>query len=234
MDEREHNVRNRVCCPERPYEKCEHHGPGALTDAELLAVILRTGSRGESSTKLAERILDAASPQGILGLLHLTMPELTELRGVGRVKAIELLCIGELSKRIWRSLAVKETQEYTSAELVAGYYMEALRHLEQEELHVMMLNNRNTLIRDVCLYRGTVNLSVASPREIYIEALRNHAVNIVLVHNHPSGDPTPSDADREMTRKVREAGELIGIRLIDHLIIGDQIYFSFSEWGILT
>jgi DNA repair protein RadC len=218
---------------ERPYEKCEHDGPGALSNAELLAVILRTGSRGESSTALAGRILRSTSPQGILGLLHLTMPELMEIRGVGRVKAVELLCVCELSKRIWHSLAAAQVREFTSPEQIAGFYMEEMRHLEQEELHVLMLNNKNALIRDVSLFRGTVNLSVASPREVFLEALRNRAVGIALIHNHPSGDPMPSDADREFTRRIREAGEMIGIRLIDHLIIGDQNYFSFSEWGIL-
>ena len=218
---------------ERPYEKCECHGPSALTNAELLAVLLRTGARGESSTDLAGRILRSTSPQGILGLLHLTMPELMEIRGVGRVKAIELLCACELSKRIWHTLAASQVREFTSPEQIAGFYMEEMRHLEQEELHVLMLNNKHALIRDVCLFRGTVNLSVASPREVFLEALRNRAVDIALIHNHPSGDPMPSGADKEFTHRIREAGEMIGIRLIDHLIIGDQNYFSFSEWGIL-
>jgi len=218
---------------DRPYEKCTEGGPEALTDAELLAVILRTGTRGESSLELAKRLLAECQPEGILGLLHLSLPELMELRGIGQVKGIELLCIGELSRRIWKSLVRENAPVFTDPALISGYYMEDMRHMEQEELHLMMLNTKNVLIRDSLIFRGTVNLSVASPREIFIEAVRYHAVSIILVHNHPSGDPSPSREDKKLTVQIREAGALLGIRLLDHIIIGDQTYFSFKERGIL-
>lgn len=219
--------------PDRPYEKCERLGPEALTDAELLAIIIRTGARGEHSLALAKRILALNEPQGILGLLHLTLPELTAVKGIGRVKGLQLLCIGELSRRIWKTLAVQETKAYDSPEAIAAFYMEDMRHMEQEELHLMMFNTKNMLIRELCLFRGTVNGSMASAREIFIEALRYHAVRLALVHNHPSGDPSPSREDISLTRQVARAGELLGVCLLDHVIIGDNSYFSFKERGII-
>ena len=199
---------------DRPYEKCEREGVGALTDAELLAILIRTGNRQESALSLATRILAQAQPPGILGLLHLTLPELMEQKGIGRVKGIELLCV--------------------APEAIAAFYMEEMRHKEQEEMHLMILNTKQRLIRDILLFRGTFNHSPASPREIFIEALRYHAASIVLVHNHPSGDPTPSAEDRRTTVRIQEAGAMLGIRLLDHVIIGEQAYFSFKERGILS
>lgn len=240
-NKREENVQKRrkkqtmreLPVSERPYEKCECFGPEALSDAELLAVILRTGSRGETSLALAGRILSSCQPEGILGLLHLSLPELTEIKGIGRVKGLELLCIGELSRRIWKRMAREEVPVFRDPASISGFYMEDMRHREQEELHLMMLNAKNALIRDALLFKGTVSMSLASPREIFVEALRYHAVHIILVHNHPSGDPAPSMEDRKLTARIRDAGMLIGISLLDHIIIGDQAYFSFKERGIL-
>lgn len=118
---------------DRPYEKCEREGVGALTDAELLAILIRTGNRQESALSLATRILAQAQPPGILGLLHLTLPELMEQKGIGRVKGIELLCVGELSQRIWRTLTLSEAPAFTAPEAIAAFYMEEMRHKEQEE-----------------------------------------------------------------------------------------------------
>lgn len=218
---------------DRPYEKCAALGPESLSDAELLAVILRTGARGENSLELAGRILSFCRPEGLLGLLHLTLPQITRLRGVGRVKGIELLCVGELSRRIWKQLATENAPVFSEASAVAGYYMEELRHKDQEELHLMMLNTKNMLMKESLIFRGTVNMSVASPREMFIEALCNHAVRIILVHNHPSGDPSPSGEDVKLTRRMKEGGAILGLALLDHVIIGDQSYFSFRERGIL-
>ena len=220
-------------CESRPYEKCERLGAEALSGAELLAVVLGTGSRGEPSLALAERILSVCRPEGILGLLHLSLPELMELHGIGRVKGIELLCIGELSRRIWKRLATEAAPVFTEPAMISGFYMEDMRHKEQEELHLMMLTARKALIRGSPLCKGTVSMSLASPRELFLEALRYHAVSIILVHNHPSGDPSPSSEDQKLTMRIREAGQLLGIRLLDHIIIGDQSYFSFKERGIL-
>ena len=218
---------------DRPYEKCEREGVGALTDAELLAILIRTGNRQESALSLATRILAQAQPPGILGLLHLTLPELMEQKGIGRVKGIELLCVGELSQRIWRTLTLSEAPAFTAPEAIAAFYMEEMRHLEQEEIRVMFLNTKQNLIRDLLVSKGTVNASVVTPREILIEGLRCLAVSMILVHNHPSGDPSPSESDILLTRRVQEAGNVIGISLLDHIIIGDKRFLSFRQQQII-
>lgn len=219
---------------ERPYEKCLTAGPEALSDAELLSVIIRTGSQGENSLALSQKILALNYPnEGILGLLHLSIQEFMSVKGVGKVKATQLLCIGELSKRIWKKEAVRDVVTFREPKAIVDFYMEDMRHLEQECLHAMFLNSKHALIKNIRISKGTVNASLADPREIFIEALRCHAVCLILVHNHPSGDSTPSRADCNLTKRVRDAGALIGIQLIDHIIIGDNEYLSFKERGML-
>ncbi|WP_077610808.1 RadC family protein [Clostridium sp. Marseille-P2415] len=219
---------------ERPYEKCLKDGPEGLSDAELLSIIIRTGSREDNSLALAQKILALNYPKkGILGLLHLSMPELMQVKGIGRVKGAQLLCIGELSRRIWKRSALSEAAAYHKPLDIVNYFVEDMRHREQELVFIMLLNTKGALIRDVMISQGTVNTSVVSPREIFIEAIKYHAVSLVLVHNHPSGDPSPSREDLSLTRRVKEAGELIGIQLLDHIIIGDNSYISLKERGIL-
>ena len=148
--------------------------------------------------------------------------------GVGTVKAIQLKCIGELSRRMARQKA-KERLSFNAPDTIAEYYMEELRHLEQEVLLCMMLDTKNHLLGEKRMFLGTVNASLVSPRELFLEALRYQAVNIILVHNHPSGDPTPSREDVLITQRVHQGGELIGIHLLDHIIIGEHTYMSFRE-----
>ena len=219
---------------DRPYEKCLNQGPEALSDAELLSVVIRTGSRGENSLSLAGRILSLGGPnEGILGLLHLSLPELMNVKGIGKVKGTQLLCIGELSRRIWKRAAVSVNSCFDHPQAVADFYIEDMRHMEQEQLRVMLLNTKNMLIKDVQISKGTVNASIATPREILIEALRYHAVGLILVHNHPSGDPTPSRDDVRLTERVAKACSIIGITLLDHVIIGDNAFISLKEKGML-
>lgn len=219
---------------ERPYEKCLKEGAQGLSDAELLSIIIRTGTREENSLILAQKILALNYPKkGILGLLHLSMQELMQIKGIGRVKGAQLLCIGELSRRIWKKTARLETEAFHNPLDIVNYFVEDMRHREQELVYIMLLNTKGVLIKDVMISQGTVNASVVSPREIFIEAVRYHAVSLVLVHNHPSGDPTPSREDISLTKRVKEAGELLGIRLLDHIIIGDNSYISLKERGIL-
>lgn len=219
---------------ERPYEKCLQFGPDSLTDAELLSIIIRTGRRGENSLDLANNILALNYPgEGILGLLHLSLPELMNVKGIGQVKGAQLLCIGELSRRIWKRAAVNDSACFDHPRAIANYYMEDMRHMEQEQLKIMLLNTKNMLIKDVLISKGTVNASIATPREILIEALRYHAVKMIMVHNHPSGDPAPSKDDLRLTKRVDEASKLVGIELLDHIVIGDNAYISFKEKGML-
>lgn len=217
---------------ERPYEKCLEKGATALSDAELLAVILRTGSKGQNALELSQNILSMKEGMGVLGLLHLTLPELLEEKGIGKVKAIQIQCVGELSKRIWKRAATGENWKFHDARAVADYYMEEMRHLEQEELHVMFLNTKNVLLKESLLFKGTVNSAPIAPREVFLEALRYRACKLILVHNHPSGDPTPSKEDCLVTIRIKEAGELMQIPLLDHVIIGDNSYISLKERGM--
>ena len=219
---------------DRPYEKCLRTGPEGLSDGELLSIIIRTESREDSSLALAQKILALNYPsEGILGLLHLSLPELTQIKGIGRVKGAQLLCIGELSKRIWKKAVLEDVASFTNPEDIVNYYVEDMRHMEQEQIRIMLLNTKGVLLKDVLVSQGTVNASVVSPREIFIEALKYHAVNLIVVHNHPSGDPAPSREDITLTRRIMEAGDLIGIRMLDHIIIGDNSYTSFKERGII-
>lgn len=217
---------------ERPYEKVLEKGPVSLSDAELLSVILRSGTKNILVRDMAEEILNAGNPPGLAGLLHGTVEDYKEIRGVGEVKAIQLACIGELSARIWKAAASEKTIVFDAPSKVAAFYMEEMRHLEQENLKLLLLNTKNILLRDITVSRGTVNASCATPREIYIEALRFRACGIILLHNHPSGDPAPSREDCLFTERVREAGSLVGVPLLDHIIIGDNSYVSLRERGI--
>ncbi|MCI6887112.1 MAG: DNA repair protein RadC [Lachnospiraceae bacterium] len=219
---------------DRPYERCLREGPEALSDAELLSIIIRTGSREDNSLELASKVLALNYPkEGILGLLHLSLPELMTIKGIGKVKGTQLLCIGELSRRIWKRRAMEETLVFQNPESVAAYYQEDMRHKTQEQFHVMMFNSKQVLIRDTLLSKGTVNASLAAPREILIEALRYQAVTMILVHNHPSGDPEPSKEDILLTKRIKEAGEWIGIPVLDHIIIGDNSFVSLKERGLI-
>ena len=217
---------------ERPYEKVLAFGPEVLSDAELLAVILRSGTRDLPVKELAEQILSHGKPEGLLGLLHYTLSDYRELRGIGKVKAIQLSCLGEISKRIWRASACSQ-ETFCHPSQIADFYMEEMRHMEQEHLMLMILNSRNALLKSIDISKGTVNASVSTPREILIEALRYRGTGIILAHNHPSGTPEPSKEDCLFTKRVQEAGTLIGIPLLDHIIIGDNSYVSLRERGIL-
>lgn len=148
------------------------------------------------------------------------------------MKAVQLKCIGELSKRM-ACAAARPALSFQNPDSIAAYYMEQLRHQEQELMICMMLDNQNHLLNDIVLSKGTVNATLITPREVYLEALRYHAVSLILVHNHPGGNPAPSHCDREITERIFKAGEMLGISLLDHIIIGDHRYVSFREQEIL-
>jgi len=219
---------------DKPYEKCAALGAGALTDAELLAVLIRTGTEGASSVELAHQILGVTgNGEDLRNLYHTSLQQLMSIRGIGQVKAVQILCLCELARRLVRSER-RENPRFIHAETVAEYYMEEMRHLEQEELRCVFLNTKCYLICDKVITRGTVNMSLISAREIFVEAVKCNAVNVILLHNHPSGDPTPSYGDISVTREVRRAGEILGITLEDHIIIGDRCYYSLKERGYFT
>ena len=165
--------------------------------------------------------------------MHLSLAEFMKVKGIGKVKAIQLLCVGELSRRIWRQAAKAKQPILKDPPEIANYCMEDMRHLEQEQVRVLFFDTKQHLLQDTVLSKGTVNASAISPREIFIEALRCGAVALILVHNHPSGDPTPSRNDELLTRRVLESGQVLGILLLDHIIIGDTTYISLRERGII-
>ncbi len=216
---------------EKPYEKCCKYGAEVLSDAELIAVILRTGTRGISAVALAREILNREGG-GILNLYRMTLHELTDIPGIGRVKAVQLKCMAELSKRLTKTTR-QHRVKLTDAASVADYYMEQLRHETKEKLLVCMFDAKCSLIGDEVISVGTVNASLTSPREVFLAAMNHKAVQIILLHNHPSGQPAPSKQDEMVTERICLCGELLGIRLSDHIIIGDNMYYSFREEGLI-
>lgn len=217
----------------RPYEKFLAAGASCLSDAELLAIIIKTGAKGISSIELASRILCLASEDGSLaGLTDITFNRLMTLRGIGRVKALQILAVIELSKRISKANASVRL-DFNSPSAVAGYYMEDLRHSKREQLVVAMLDTKLRFIGDEVISIGTVNASIVSPREVFIAAMKRDAVYIVIVHNHPSGDPSPSSNDISITKRLQLSGRLLGISLIDHIIIGDNRFISLKDEGLM-
>ncbi len=218
---------------ERPYERCELLGAEALSDAELLAVILRTGCVSMNSLQLAHHVLNKdENHKNLVGLMYLSREQLMEIPGVGRVKALQLQSIAELARRITK--AEQEESVLLGRPIsIAEYFMKELRFETQECVYAVYLDQKCKLLKRTMITKGTVNASLISPREIYLEALRCKAVNLVLVHNHPSGNPKPSPEDKRVTAQLKKSGELLQIPLIDHIIIGDLTYFSFAEAEML-
>ncbi len=218
---------------ERPYEKCERYGTKMLSDAELLAVIIRTGSKNIRAVELAQKVLNLSEDnKGILGLNYFTIKELMGIKGIGKVKAIQLQCIAELTNRMAKASLNKKIG-LSTPKIIADYYMQEMRHFTNEEIKLVILDTKNNLLKDMIISKGTINSSIISPREIFVEAIKYGAVYIVLIHNHPSGDPTPSKEDIIATKRIRDAGAIIGVTLIDHIIIGDNQYVSFRERELL-
>ena len=223
------------CSGEMPYERFLSCGAGSLTNAELLGIIIRTGTKGVSAVDLARKILSIHDPnaESLSALKQLTMEELRTVSGIGEVKAVKLLCLSEIARRIVREKIHRNTRLQSPGE-IADYFMEEMRHLDTERTVVLHLGSKMEVLGEDILTIGTVNGALISPREIYIKALERHAVQIVLIHNHPSGDPAPSGYDIESTKVIQKAGEMLGIRLTDHIVIGDLNYCSFKEMGLLT
>lgn len=215
---------------ERPYEKCEQQGADSLSDAQLLSVILQTGTRTENAVSLASRLMLQTGEKNLLGLSRMSFQEMTAVSGIGRVKAVKLQCVLELSRRI-SQMNFQAHPVFTNPAVIAEYYMQSMRFLTVEQVHVLFFNTKCIFLGEKLLTIGTVNSSLLSPREIFIEAVRREAVNIILVHNHPSGDPSASRDDISITARVAQAGKLLDIQLLDHIIIGDNRYYSFKEEG---
>lgn len=213
---------------ERPRERLRDYGPGALSTPELLAIVLRTGAGGESVLSLAARLL--AQYGDLVGLARATHAELCSERGLGPAKAAQLQAALELGKRL-ASAHPEERPVVRSPADVAALVATEMGLLEQEDLRVVVLNTRNQVLTVAPVYRGSVNSALVRPGEVLREAVRRNATAIIILHNHPSGDPTPSAEDVEMTERIVEAGRLLDVEVLDHLIIGHQRWVSLKQLG---
>src|SRR6266567_3295161 len=201
---------------ERPREKLAAHGARALTDAELVAILLRTGVSGANAVEVARQLLEKYG--SLTGLSRCSLDELSKIKGVKFTKAVQLVAAFGLGDRLAREKWVK--QKIDSPELANELLGPEMRRLRKESLRVILLDTRYHLIRIEEVSLGSVNESIAHPREIFRPAIIYSAFALIVVHNHPSGDPTPSEADQRLTRRLKEAAELLKITLLDHIIIG--------------
>ena len=212
---------------ERPYEKLEQYGAEYLTNAELLAIIIKSGTKEETAVGLAQKVLklNTQKEDNLRFLMNLTLEEITKIKGIGKVKAIQLKAICELAKRINAVSSYKEKQILCPKD-IAEILMEKMQFEKQEILKVAILNNKNKLIRIKDIAIGGGNFVSTTIKSILNEAVKIEANKIILIHNHPTGDPTPSRQDIEFTKNVKKASEILGIQLLDHVVIGDGRYVS--------
>jgi DNA repair protein RadC len=214
---------------ERPRERLRDYGPQALSNGELLAIILRTGASKESVLEIASRLL--SHHQGLAGLARASFAELCNERGLGEAKAAQLKAALELGKRLSATQPDAKAVVRSPAD-AASLLSPEMSLLEQEHLRVVLLNTRNEVMGTPEVYKGSVNASLVRTGEIFREAVRRNCSALIVVHNHPSGDPTPSADDVAMTRQMVEAGRLLDIEVLDHLIIGHGRYLSLKEQGL--
>lgn len=212
---------------ERPYEKLEMYGAGMLSNSELLGIIIKTGTKNENSVSIAQKILNLnyKKTDDLRFLQDVSIEEFMKIKGIGKIKAIQLLAVCELAKRMSRPLErlnikIKNTKD------VAKLLMEEMGYEKREKVKLILLNNKNEIIKITDISYGTSNLAIVEPKDILLEAIKLQAPKIILVHNHPSGDPTPSNNDFEVTDRIDKCSKMLGIELMDHVIIGDNTYAS--------
>ncbi|MCM8536511.1 MAG: DNA repair protein RadC [Lentisphaeraceae bacterium] len=203
---------------ERPRERMSLHGEDALSNTELLAIITGTGSRGVSAVDLSRTILSHFN-NSLLELSRASLEDLTKIHGVGSAKATSIKAVFTLARRLQGQLA-QEKFQIQAPESAADYLRPILAAKQQEEFHVLLLDTRNYILKDVMVTKGLLDRSHVHPREVFREAIRHNTSKVILAHNHPSGDPTPSKQDIESTKNMIEAGEILGIKVLDHIIIG--------------
>jgi DNA repair protein RadC len=214
---------------DRPRERLMQVGATAVSSAELLAIILRVGSRNESVVQLATRLL--AHFGGLPGLARASLTELQEVKGIGPAKAIEIKAALELGRRLLAA-APEERAQITSPADAANLLMSEMMFLEQEHLRVILLDTRSRVLSSPTVYVGSLNSSVIRVGELFRAAIKANAAAIIVAHNHPSGDPSPSPEDVNVTRQIVQAGKLLDIQLLDHIVIGRQRFVSLKERGL--
>jgi len=208
----------------KPRERFLKYGPESLSDTELFAIILRTGTKNENVLEVANKLI---SEYGLDKLFDCSLKELRKIKGIGNTKAIELLTIAEIQKRINQSK--NPIKKINSAKDVFDYFYEKLKNEKQENFYILILNNQNNIIKDELISKGVLDSAILHSREVFKPAIKNSASKIILVHNHPSGNPEPSFEDLDITKQLIEAGKLIDIKILDHVIIGDEKWWSWIE-----
>lgn len=214
---------------ERPRERLIKHGTQSLSDAQLLAIILRTGSNGKTAIDTSIELLQKFN--GLTGLDEASAGELKKHKGLGIAKIAQIKAAFELGRRVLSKKA--EEKFFNSAEIVYSYYYPKLKGLKKEIFITLLLDTKLRLIREVKVSEGTLNQSIIHPREVFKDAIKESAYALILLHNHPSGDSTPSEQDIEITKRLKKASEILEIPILDHIIIGAGRYFSMKEKGIL-
>lgn len=216
---------------ERPREKLYDYGPKALSNEELLAIIIRTGNNEDTAIDLARRLL-SKDERGLVALRDITLQELMETKGIGKCKAAQILAAIEIGKRI-NYLDALSKVKINEPSTIANLFMDEMRYLQKEHFRVVLLDTKNQIIATEEISVGTLNASIVHPRDVFRAAIKRNANSIILIHNHPSGDPTPSREDINISHRLLEAGNLIGIKVLDHIIIGDNKYVSFKEKNLI-
>ena len=212
---------------EKPRERCKLYGTSILSNEELLMIILKTGTKKKSVKELAIEVLSKC--HGLDNLKAMNINDLKKIEGIGEVKAIEIASIIELAKRMNKKVKEKDLLSFTNPTIIVNYFEEMFDDKKQEEFYCIYLDNKKKYIAKKKLFIGTINHSVVHPREIFKEAYLLSASYILCIHNHPSGDPTPSKEDDIITNNLKTLGELHSIYLVDHLIIGKNCYYSYYE-----
>lgn len=215
---------------ERPREKLARFGAEILSNAELLAILLRTGTKNESAINIAYKLL--SNPQGIGFLIDSTTQELGGIYGIGPAKAAQLKAAIELGRR-FASQSYRQEIFVRCSKDAANLVMEDMRYLKKEYMKAILLNIKCGLVSVEEISVGSINSSIVHPREVFAPAIKKSSASIILVHNHPSGDPSPSQEDLNITRRLLEGGNLLGIEVVDHIIIGDGKYISLKDKGII-
>ena len=213
---------------ERPYEKLELYGAENLTNSELLAIIIKSGTKENTALDLAKKVLslnDSTNKEDISFLQEISIVDYMKIKGIGKVKAIQLQAVSELAKRINKPIN-KENIKIKESKDVAKLLMSELRYEKREKVKLILLNSKNIVVKIKDISYGGSNFAMIEPKEVLNEAIKLQAPKIILVHNHPSGDVTPSKADFNITDRIYEASEILGIKFLDHIIIGDNKYES--------
>lgn len=225
-------VQPMACC-EKPREKFLQQGAQAVTDQDLLAILLRTGVKGHSVLDVSRSLLRSLPGENLYYLSEASVADLCAIRGVGADKAVTICAAVELGRRIARQRVKQNAPDFSTPQAIAEYVMEDMRFLPQEQLRAVYLSTKNQLIAVRTLTIGTINSSLAKSREVFRFAIQYNAAAVVLVHNHPSGDPAPSSDDIAVTRQIAQAGHVMEIPVLDHIIIGDGTFSSLCELGYM-